>query len=196
MCGSGFTPSVTAVAEANSLSVGFSISNNLFDATIERLALLLQCTETKSDCCQRDRRDDSGWDLDDAVGEHCIFLATTVLLLAARFFAGDLVGHGLVVCLRTLWRRDVLCRHISEGITDQKGLDPWLLIPLPSPPTLDWSLLVFVLQLCPSWLLLFSRYGDVLPEQCYFTLLLLDQCEPSTCGNHSWSKWMTRRRFQ
>lgn len=164
MCGSGFTPSVTAVAEANSLSVGFSISNNLFDATIERLALLLHSTEAKSDCCQWDSRDDSCWDLDDAVGEHCIFLATTALLLAARFFASDLVSHALIVYLRILWRRNVLCRRIEEWITDQRGLDPWLLIPFPSPPTLDWSLLVFVLQLCPSWLSLFSRCGDVLPE--------------------------------
>ena len=184
MCGRGSTPSATAIAEANSLSVGFSISNHLFDATIERLAFLLHSTETKSDCCQWDGRDDSGWDLDDAVGEHCIFLATTALLFAARFFAGDLVGHGLIVCLRRLLRRNVHCRRISEGITDPKGLDPWPLTPLLSLPPLDGSLLVFVWQRCSGKndeeveLLEKQKWGQTMKSRgCRIQLLFSQDCD-------------------
>ena len=113
---------VPAVAEANCLRVGFSISNHLFNAAAECLAFLLHSTEAQGDGCKREGRDNSGRDLDDAVGQHCFFLSATAALPAAGSCAGVLVGHGRMIFQRTIWNRNVLCRNISEGITDQTDL--------------------------------------------------------------------------
>ena len=87
------TCSVAAVAKANCLRIGLALGNDFFNATVKRLALLLHSAEAKSDCCQGDSREDSGRNLDNAIGKHRIFLATAVFLRASGFFACILVGH-------------------------------------------------------------------------------------------------------
>ena len=90
----GTTYSVPTITEANCLRVGLALSNNFFNATIKCLALLLHSTETKSNCCQGNGREDSGRDLNHAIGKHRFLLATTIFALAVGLFTGGLVGHG------------------------------------------------------------------------------------------------------
>ena len=61
------------------------------DATVERFALLLNGTETKSDCRQGNGGNNGGGDLDDAIGEHRFVLPAA---LVGGFLAGVLFGHG------------------------------------------------------------------------------------------------------
>ena len=67
---SGSTPSLSSIAEANCLGVGFALSHDLFNATVECIALLFHRTQTQSDCCQGDCGNSGGCDLDAAVSEH------------------------------------------------------------------------------------------------------------------------------
>ena len=116
----GTTCSVAAVTEADCLGIGLAFSNDFFNATVKGLALLLYCTETKRDGCQRNSREDSRRNLNDAISEHRIFLATAVFLRAAGFFAWVLVGHRRVITSRTLWACNGPWRHIAAGITAQQ----------------------------------------------------------------------------
>ena len=56
----GMTYSVPTITEANCLRIGLALGNNFFNATVKCLALLLHSTETKSNCCQGNGREDSG----------------------------------------------------------------------------------------------------------------------------------------
>ena len=91
ICGTNY--SVPTITEANCLRIGLALGNNFFNATIKRLALLLHSTETKSNCCQGNGREDSGRDLNHAIDKHRFLLATAVFALAAGLFTGGLVGH-------------------------------------------------------------------------------------------------------
>ena len=93
----GTTYSVPTITEANCLRIGLALGNDFFNATVKCLALLLHSTETKSNCCQGNGREDSGRDLNHAIGEHRFLLATAVLV------AGVLLGRveGLQ-CVRSL----------------------------------------------------------------------------------------------
>ena len=87
------TYSVPTITEADCLRIGLSLGNDFFNATVKHLALLLHSTETKRNCCQGNSRENSGRNLNDAVGKHRVFLTTAVFLRAAGFFTCVLVGH-------------------------------------------------------------------------------------------------------
>ena len=103
----GTTYSVPTITEANCLRIGLALGNNFFNATVKCLALLLHSTETKSNCCQGNGREDSGRDLNHAIGKHRFLLATAVFALAAGLFTGGLVGHGKGIAVWTLWTGNV-----------------------------------------------------------------------------------------
>ena len=94
----------SAVTKTDCLSVGLAFSDDLLDATVECLALLLHSAETKSDCRQGDGGNNGGGDLNDAVGEHRLLLSTA---LVGGFLVGVLVAHGEVKTARTLWTMNV-----------------------------------------------------------------------------------------
>ena len=100
-CGTPY--SVPAVTEADCLRIGLTDSNDLFNATVTHLVLLLHNTETKSACCLGNSRETSSCHLNDAIGKHRVFLATAVFLRAAGFFACVLAGHGKELTARTQW---------------------------------------------------------------------------------------------
>ena len=89
----GTNCSVPTVTEANCLRIGLALGNDFFNATVKSLALLLHSTETKSNCCQGNSRENSGRNLNHAIGKHRFLLATAVFALAAGLFTGGLVGH-------------------------------------------------------------------------------------------------------
>ena len=94
--------SVAAVAKANCLRIGLALGNDFFYATVKRLALLLDSTETKCDRRQRNSRKDSGRNLNDAIGKHCFLLATAVLVIAAGVVACVLFRHKKKITPKTL----------------------------------------------------------------------------------------------
>ena len=89
----GASCSVPAITNTNSLGIGVALRNDFFNTTVKQLALLLHSTETKSNCCQGNGRENSGRDLNHAIGEHRFLLATAVFALATGLFTGGLVGH-------------------------------------------------------------------------------------------------------
>ena len=80
------TCSVAAVAKANCLRIGLALGNDFFNATVKRLALLLHSAEAKSDCCQGNSREDSGRDLNHAIGKHRISSCHRSLCSRASWF--------------------------------------------------------------------------------------------------------------
>ena len=112
--------SVAAVAKANCLRIGLALGNNFFNTAVKRLALLLHSAEAKSDCCQGDSREDSGRNLNNAIGKHRVLLTSAVFLRAAGFFACVLVGHRKGITQETLWTGNVPSRHVAAGITAQR----------------------------------------------------------------------------
>jgi hypothetical protein len=103
----GTSYSVPTITEANCLRIGLALGNDFFNATVKCLALLLHSTETKSNCCQGNGREDSGRDLNHAIGKHRFLLATAVFALAAGLFTGGLVGHEKGNTALTLWTGNV-----------------------------------------------------------------------------------------
>ena len=91
-CGTPY--SVPTVTEADCLRIGLTDSNDLFNATVTHLVLLLHSTEAKSACCLGNSRETSSCHLNDAIGNPRLFLATAVFLRAAGFPACVLAGQG------------------------------------------------------------------------------------------------------
>lgn len=112
--------SVAAVTKADCLRVGLAFRNDFFNATVKHLALLLHSPETKSDCCQRNGREDSGRDLNETIGKDFVFLANEVLLRADSYFSWVLLGQRTGITSWTLWTGNGPWRHIAPGITAQQ----------------------------------------------------------------------------